>query len=123
MRKLLIATLLVVGSLGISSAYAASPTAGSPVMNSMTKTPSSAEQIATVRTAHTKALKNKAYMAAILKGDTATAQKLLVEAGAPGDVVVKIDDARKPDQTKAASRVKISVTCCPLTITITISKA
>jgi hypothetical protein len=122
MRKLLIASLLVVGSLGLSAAYAAPPTTGSPVMNSMTKVPPAAEQIASVKAAHAKALKNKAYTAAILKGDTAAAHKMLVAAGAPSDVVVKINDTRKPNEMKAAARIRVSVTCCPLTITIDIVK-
>ena len=122
MRKLLIASVLMLGSLGLSAAYAAPVTNGKPVISSMTKLPSTAEQIATTKGAHAKALKNKAYTAAILKGDTATVQKLLVAAGAPSDVMVKIDDARKPADMKAAARIKITVTCCPLTITITISR-
>lgn len=122
MRKLLIASLLVVGSLGLSAAYAAPPTTGSPVINSMTKMPSTAHQIAAVKAAHAKALKNKAYTAAIMKGDTATVQKMLVAAGAPSDVVVKINDTRKPNELKAAARIRVTVTCCPLTINIDIVK-
>ena len=122
MRKLLIASLLLLGSLGLPAAYAATPTPSKPVISSMTKMPSSAEQIAMAKGAHAKALKNKAYTAAILKGDTAAVQKLLVAAGAPSDVVVKIDDTRKPADMKAAARIKITVTCCPLTITISISR-
>lgn len=122
MRRLLIASLFVVGTFGVQAAYAATPTTNSPVMNAMTKMPSTAQQIALVKSAHAKELKNKAYTAAILKGDTAAVQKFLVAAGAPSDVVVKIGDARKAGDVKSPARIKVTVTCCPLTITISISK-
>ena len=123
MRKL----LLVVSVLGlalspaISQAASPPPTSKPMVSMAMAGTPSAKVQIAAVKSAHSKALKGKAYTAAILAKDNATVQRLLIAAGAPADVAVKIVDKR-PGGTGPAARAKIKVTvsCCPLTITIEI---
>ncbi|MGN6099506.1 MAG: hypothetical protein ACTHOR_00020 [Devosia sp.] len=121
MRKLLVFTSILAFAAMAAPAVEASTTTPPPssMSSSMTKMPSAAAQIALVKKAHSKALKNKDYVAALQKGDTAAAQKILVASGAPAETVVKINNTQKPGST-ARPRVTISVTCCPLTITITI---
>ena len=123
MRKLLLVVSVLALALSPAMSQAASPLPTSKPMAStmMAGTPSAKAQIASVNSAHAKALKGPAYTAAILAKDNATVQKLLVAAGAPADMAVKIVDKR-PGGTGPAARAKIKVTisCCPLTITIEI---
>jgi hypothetical protein len=124
MRKLLIAVSVIALGLTASAAGAATtPPAKPTIAASMAATPSTKVQIASVESAHASALKNGAYSEAILSKDTAAVQKALVAAGAPAGVVAKIVDTRPAGGSPAArSRITIRVTCCPLTIIITISR-
>ena len=123
MRKLLlvVSVLALAFSPVMSQAANTPPTSKPMASTAMAGTPSAKMQIASVRSAHTKALKSADYKAAILAKDNAAVQKLLVSAGAPADVAVKIEDKR-PGATGPAerARIKITVTCCPLTIVIEI---
>jgi hypothetical protein len=77
-------------------------------------------QIAATQAAHKKASRDKAYNDALGANDVNKVREILIKNGAPSELRVNIQDNRRV-KGKTAQRIKIRVTCCPLTIIIIIT--
>lgn len=77
-----------------SWAFAGAPAWQPEIAAAAQDLPAGAEQKQAIQLAHQKASLEPAYHDAVLAGDVSKARELLIKNGAPGNIVVSIDDKR-----------------------------